>query len=211
MRRHALFITALALALPAAAQAATVTVEVTRFHLLSPPAPAIIGATISIEPAPADAVPPQSPLQPPPQPSLQFGALAAAASAEFARVGFKPMAVGQPADYAARIALTGSSEVVQRRSPISIGIGGGGGGWNGGVGGGVSFPIGGGTRTVTAALMTMQIRRVSDNAAVWEGRATAIAPGADAMSAAPALLQALLKGFPGPNGQAMKLKVKTAQ
>ena len=57
--------------------------------------------------------------------------------------------------------------------------------------------------------MTMQIRRVSDNITVWEGRATTVAPGADAMSAAPVLLQALIKGFPGPSGQSTTLKVKT--
>jgi hypothetical protein len=195
---------AVALALPAAALAATTTVEVTRFHLLAAPAPAITGATIAIEPAPS-----ADPAAPPAPPSLQFGALAATASGEFARAGFRPVAGGQPADYVARIGLTGSSEVVQRRSPISIGIGGGTGGWNGGVGGGVSFPLGGGTRTVTAAQMTLQIRRSSDNSAVWEGRASTVAPGADPMSAAPALLQALIKGFPGPSGQAVKVKVKT--
>ena len=205
MRRHALIVTALMLALPAAAHAATVTVEVTRFHMLAPPAPAITGAAIVVEPVQAAADVGQL------QQSLQFGVLAAAANGEFARAGFKPMAAGQPADYAARIALTGSSEMVQRRSPISIGIGGGTGGWNGGVGGGLSFPIGGGARTATSALMTMQIRRLSDNSTVWEARATTIAPGADPMSAAPALLQALLKGFPGPNGQSTRLKVKTIQ
>lgn len=206
MRPSALIALALAplLVLPAATLAATATVEVTRFHLLSPPAPAITGATIAIEPAAA-----AEPAAPPAAPSLQFGALAAAASGAFVRAGFKPVAGGQPADYVARLSLTGSSEVVQRRSPISIGLGGGTGGWNGGVGGGVSFPIGGGARTVTAATMTMQIRRSSDNTTVWEGRANGIAPGADPMSAASALLQALLKGFPGTNGQSVKLKVKT--
>ena len=204
MRRHALIVTAFALMLPAVADAATATVEVTRFHLLVPPAAAITGASIAFEPAPtSDAAQPPS--------SLQFSAVAAAASSEFARAGFKPVAGGQGADYVARIALSGSSEVVQRRAPFSIGLGGGTGGWNGGVGGGVSIPIGGGTRTVTAALMTLQIRRMSDNSTVWEGRATTIAPAADAMSAAPALLQALVKGFPGPSGQTTKVKVKIAQ
>lgn len=184
---------------PAAALAATTKVEVSRFHLLAPPAPSLAGSSITVEPAAPTAEPP----------SLQFGVLAAAAYAELARAGFKPMAAGQPADHVARITLTGTSEVVRKRSPISIGVGGGTGGWNGGVGGGVSFPIGGGTRTVTAAQMTIQIRRASDKTVVWEGRASAIAPGADPISAAPALLQALLKGFPGANGRSETVKVKT--
>lgn len=200
-------ISAALLLLPAAAIAATAHVEVTRFHLLAPPAPAIIGASIAVEPA----APPADPAAPPAPPSLQFGVLAAAANGALARAGFKPVAEGQPADYVARIALTGSSELVQRRSPFSIGLGGGTGGRNGGVGGGVSFPVGGGARTVTAALMTMHIRRTSDNTAVWEGRATTIAPAADPFSAAPALLEALLKNFPGQSGQSVKLKVKIAQ
>ena len=192
----------MSLLLPVAAHAATV--EVTRFHRLAPPAPAITGASIGIEAVPPDPNAPQAP------PTLAFGALAAAAGGELARAGFKPVAAGQPADYVARIALTGTSEVVRKRSPFSIGLGGGTGGWNGGVGGGVSLPIGGGTRTVTAALLTLQIRRVSDGSAVWEGRASSIVPGADPMSAAPALLQALFKGFPGISGQAIKVKVKAA-
>lgn len=197
MRQIALIAAATLALLPALARAETV--EVTRFHLLAPPAPAITGASIMVEPA-AEAAP-----------GLQFGALAVAANGALARAGFKPLAQGQAADYVARIALTGSSEVVQRRSPISIGIGGGTGGWRGGIGGGVSFPIGGGTRSVTAAQMTLQIRRASDNSAVWEGRASTIAPAMDPMSAAPALLDALLKGFPGPSGQSVKVKVKIAQ
>lgn len=208
MRRPAQIIAIVltSLLLPVVAHAATV--EVTRFHLLTPPAPAITGASISIEPVPADSPADSSAPQPPP--TLAFGALAAAAGGELARAGFKPVAAGQPAGYVARIALTGISEVVRKRSPISIGLGGGTGGWNGGVGGGVSFPIGGGTRTVTNATMMVQIRRVSDGSAVWEGRANSIAPGADPMSAAPALLQALFKGFPGISGQPVKVKVKAA-
>lgn len=195
MRRPALFLALLML--PAAVAAATWKIDVTRFHLLAPPAPALAGASMAVEPADPNA------------PALQFGALAAAAGAELAGAGFKPATTGQPADYVARIALTGSSEEVRKRAPISIGIGGGRGGWNGGVSGGVAFPLGGGTRTVTTALITIQIRRASDNSAVWEGRASAIAPTTDPFSAAPALLKALFSGFPGPNGQSQTVKVKT--
>jgi hypothetical protein len=175
-----------------------VKVEVTRFHILAPPAPPLTGSSITVEPAdPAAAS------------SLQFGALAAVANAELAKAGFTLAAGGQPADHVARISLTGNSEVVRKRSPISIG--GGTGGWNGGIGGGVTFPVGGGTRTVTAALMTLQIRRASDGSAVWEGRASTIAPSIDPISAAPVLLQALLKSFPGLSGQSVTVKVKTDQ
>lgn len=203
MTRHMIFpapVAALvaALLLPSVSHAATVKVDVTRFHLLAPPAPQLTGSSIAVEPAdPAAAS------------SLQFSALAAAANAELAKAGFKLTAGGQPADHVARISLTSSSEVVRKRSPISIGIGGGTGGWNGGIGGGVTFPVGGGTRTVTVALLTLQIRRASDSSTVWEGRASTIAPSTDPISAAPVLLQALLKGFPGPSGESVTVKVKT--
>ncbi len=189
-----------ALLLPAAAHAATVKVDVTRFHILATPAPSLAGNSIRVEPADPEAAF-----------SLQFGALVASANAELAKAGFKMAAGGQPVDHVARIRLSGNSEVMRKRSPISIGIGGGTGGWNSGIGGGVSFPIGGGVRTVTAALLTLQIRRTSDNSALWEGRASTIAPSIDPISAAPVLLQALLKGFPGPNGQSVTVKVKTDQ
>ena len=201
MTRHMILPAVLAaLLLPSVAHAATVKVEVTRFHILAPPAPPLTGSSITVEPAdPAAAS------------SLQFGALAAVANAELAKAGFTLAAGGQPPDHVARISLTGNSEVVRKRSPISIGIGGGTGGWNGGIGGGATVPVGGGTGTVTAALMTLQIRRTSDGSAVWEGRASTIAPSIDPISAAPVLLQALLKGFPGQSGQSVTVKVKTDQ
>jgi len=59
--------------------------------------------------------------------------------------------------------------------------------------------------------MTLQIRRASDGSAMWEGRASTIAPSIDPISAAPVLLQALLKDFPGPSGQSVTVKVKTDQ
>lgn len=193
-----LFLSAAIALMPVAADAATVKVEVTRFHLLTPPAPAITGSSIRVEPA-----------DPAAQSELQFGALATIATAELARAGFTQPTGGQAPDHIVRIGLSGTSEIVRKRSPISVGIGGSTGGWNGGVGGGVSFPIGGGTRTVTQAQLTLQIRRASDGRAIWEGRASAIAPGADALTAAPALLQALLTNFPGPTGQTQTVKVKT--
>lgn len=194
-----LFLSAVIALVPVAASAATIKVEVTRFHLLSPPASAITGGSIRVEPA-----------DPTAQSELQFGALAAIATAELTRAGFRQAAGGQSPDHIVRIGLTGTSEMVRKRSPFSVGIGGSTGGWNGGVGGGVTFPIGGGTRTVTQAQLTLQIRKASDGSAIWEGRASAIAPGADALTAAPALLQALLQNFPGPTGQTQTVKVKTS-
>lgn len=193
-----ILLTALIAAAPAGA--ATTTVEVTRFHLLAPPAPPLTGMSIAIEPAEPAAAPAP----------LSFGALAATVSTALAKAGLRPVASGQPADLVARVGLAGTSSQVARRAPFSIGIGGSTGGWRGGVGGGFSLPIGGGVRTVTTAELTIQIRRSADNQAVWEGRASATAPGSDPMGAAPALASALLNPFPGPSGQTIKTRVKTA-
>ncbi|MEI6486534.1 MAG: DUF4136 domain-containing protein [Sphingomonadales bacterium] len=195
MIRTLLLSAALAL-LPVAAEAATIKVEVTRFHVLGP-ANSLAGNSITVVPA-----------DPAAQTELQFGALAGITTAELAKAGFK-LATGAGSDLVARVTLSGSSQVVQKRAPFSIGIGGATGGWRGGVGGGLSFPLGGGTRTVTSAEMLLQIRKASDGTALWEGRASTISPGADPISAAPALLQALLQGFPGPTGQTQSVKVKT--
>jgi hypothetical protein len=190
----------LATLLSAGVQAATVKVEVTRFHTLAPPAPAIAGSSIRVEPTdPAVAT------------SLQYGALASAANAALGRAGFRLAAAGEPADHVARISLNGATQQVRKRSPVSVGIGGGTGGRNVGIGGGVSFPVGGGERMVTTALLTLQIRRAADNVALWEGKASTITAGADATSAAPLLLEALLKGFPGPSGKSETVKLKTPQ
>jgi hypothetical protein len=100
----------------------------------------------------------------------------------------------------------------RRRSPVSIGLGGGGysGGYRGGVGlgGGVSFPVGGGGgRLGTVTQLGVRLRRGPD--AVWEGQAKTLTetrdgPTTDAL--ATRLAHALFSGFPGESGRTVEVR-----
>ena len=167
-------------------------VEVTRFHLSQP----LAGQTISV--APPDGVEAGN---------LEFQAQASAVTAELARAGFQPVAPGQPAALRATLRLESSSREEERRSPVSVGIGGMTGGRNVGLGGGVNFPVGGNrTRTVTMATLSLQIRRASDGAVQWEGRASETLQGSNVTAAVPRLARALLTNFPGPSGQTVRVR-----
>jgi hypothetical protein len=171
-------------------------VEVTRFHLSQP----LTGQTIAV--VPPDGVDGTS---------LEFANRASIVAAELARAGFQPATGGQTAALRATVRLESSSREEQRRSPFSVGIGGGTGGRNVGIGGGVNFPVGAGrTRTVTVATMYLQIRRASDGSVQWEGRASETVEGSNADAAVPRLARALLSDFPGPSGQTVKVR-PTAQ
>ncbi len=167
-------------------------VEVTRFHLSQP----LSGQTISV--VPPDGVDAGN---------LEYQAQASAVAAELARAGFQPAAPGQAAALRATLRLDSSSREEERRSPFSVGIGGMTGGRNVGLGGGVNFPVGANrTRTVTMATLFLQIRRASDGAVQWEGRASETLQGRNVTAAAPRLARALLTGFPGPSGQTVRVR-----
>ncbi len=174
--------------------------EVTRFSLGTP--------------IPSDAIA----LVPPPGTeagSLEFRTHAAVVARELDAVGLHPVGAD------GRSAYVGVLNVLQttrlgppKRSPFSIGIGGGTGGGGGGIGGGVSFPVGKApTAEIRVNMIDLQIRRRSDSSMIWEGKAVqeiaADAPQAALTAAVPALAKAMLTGFPGKNGESFK--VKTAQ
>ncbi len=167
--------------------AATVSpVQVTRFHLEQPIAP----ATVAIEAGAA---------------SLEAGSYRAAVVAELKRLGFAEAAEG--ARYA--VSVTNSRderEAAPRRSPVTIGIGGGTGGYGSGVGLGASFGLGGTkTRTDIVARMAVRLTDRASGATLWEGRAETTAPSSAPAAqpglAAEKLATALFKDFPGPSGR----------
>jgi hypothetical protein len=167
-------------------------VDVTRFHLSQP----LAGQTINV--VPPDGVDAAT---------LEFQTQSAAVAAELARAGFQPQPAGQPAALRATLRLESSSREEERPSPFSVGIGGGTGGRNVGLGGGVTMPVGRSrTRTVTMATLSLQIRRASDGAAQWEGRASETLQGTNITAAVPRLARALLSDFPGPSGQTVKVR-----
>lgn len=177
----------------------TFPVQATRFHY-----DAVAGrGAVAVEPLPGAA-----------PASLEYKTYAAAVQAELLRVGFTPAATAAGAQYTATVGFTRINRPLPpKRSPISIGLGGGGysGGYRGGtsVGAGVSFPVGGrGARDGIVTELSVRIRRGPD--AVWEGQAQSLtdttAPGADANSVAQRLASALFSGFPGESGRTIEVK-----
>lgn len=164
-------------------------VEVTRFHLAQP----LAGASIAVVPADMTIAD-----------SLAFRSEAGAVMAELVRAGFQAPADGQPAMLTATIRLERGTSEQPRRSGLSVGFGGGFGGRNGGFGSGVNVPVTGSAKTVSNALLTVQIRRANDAGVVWEGRASAAGTPADVTASR--LARALFSGFPGASGQTVVVK-----
>lgn len=175
----------------------TFPVEVSRFHY----DPVATRGTVKVEPAP-DA-----------QAGPEFQDYAAAVTAELTRTGYAPAAAGAKPDNVVTVAFARISRgLPPRRSPVTIGIGGGGysGGYRGGggVGGGVSFPVGGGgAREGVATQLTVTIRRGADT--IWEGRAQTVTdlsrPDASSGAVAQRLATALFTGFPGESGRTISV------
>ena len=197
----------LALALPALL-AACVTggglppTQVLRYHLGEP----VERGTIAVQPladAGADT-------------SIEFKTYAAAVQSQLLRNGYAAAQLGQQPQLVAIVGFTRANRLAPpRRSPVSIGIGGGGfsGGRGGGVGlgGGVGFPLGGGgAREVIETELSVTIKRRVDQSPIWEGRAHSFASARDAADTAAAqadrLAAALFTGFPGESGRTIEVR-----
>lgn len=172
--------------------------EVIRYHLGEP----LARGTVAVEPlsggAPA---------------SLEFKTYAAAVQGELLKAGYSVPAQGVTPDFVATVGFARTSqEGPPRRSPISIGIGGGGfsGGRSGGgvgLGGGVGFPIGGGRPTqLLVAELSVTIKRRADQSPVWEGRAQGVSDIKGADQQAGKLAHALFTGFPGQSGRTITVR-----
>lgn len=171
--------------------------RVTRFHLQQPIAPgqiAIEGRTPAMNS------------------SLEFQSYAAAVGAELRRLGFTVAPGVSRSELVATIDVNrGTRAGLAQRSPVSIGLGGGGfsgGGYGGGVGlgGGISFPIGKSrSRDISVTELFVQIKRRSDGTLIWEGRAQqdarADTPAADPVASVAALARELFRDFPGESGR----------
>lgn len=204
-------IAALGLALAAATLAGCTTttasgpVDVTRFHLGAP----LERGSVTVEPLPGGA-----------GPSLEFQTYADAVREQLLASGYTAPTAG-PAQYLAVVSFARTArEIEPRRSPVSIGLGGGGftggggrrgGGGGVGLGGGISFPVGKArAREAVASELAVQIRRRTDGTVIWEGRAQTdapvTAPEAQANVAAGKLARALFQGFPGESGRSITVR-----
>ena len=172
-------------------------VQATRFHLNQP----IAASTVAIEP-----------LDPAMASSLEFRTNADAVARQLTRLGWTVETAPGRSERIARVDVRqGSFEALRTRSPVSVGIGGGTGGWSSGVGGGISFPLGGrGGGAVVGTMMEGRITRRSDGTNIWEGRAEtrarADSPSADPAVAVERLADALFGDFPGESGRTIRIR-----
>lgn len=177
-------------------------VDVTRFHLGAP----LERGTVKVEAAPGGE-----------GDSLEFQAYADAVRSQLLASGYTAPDGTTPAQYLAVVTFRRASQAIEpARSPVSVGLGGGGfsggrGGGGLGLGGGISFPIGKArARSVVASELAVQLRRRADGTVIWEGRAQTAADerAADAQidAAAAKMARALFLGFPGESGRSISVK-----
>jgi hypothetical protein len=187
-----------ALILPVVLAACTASippVEVTRFHL----GQVIPAGNVAIVPVVGGD-----------SQTLEFRTYAAAVARELARLGYTEAATALTPLIAEVDFSRGTRTDFARRSPVTIGVGGGSYGGGLGIGIGTSFGVGGNrSRETVLTRLSVRLKTRSDGKPVWEGRAEtqapAGAPSAQPGLAADKLATALFKGFPGRSGETITI------
>lgn len=179
-------------------------VEVTRFHAGEPVAHS---GGILVEPA----------VEMGRDDSIEFRTFAGAVSQELQRIGFTDEAglkTSAPSEYVAFVRYDREVRSPQAArgsdSPVSVGVGGSTGSYGSGLGVGIGINLSGKPKDIVTTRLAVQIRRRSDNQAIWEGRAETSAkvgePASQPGLAAPKLAAALFKDYPGRSGETITVK-----
>lgn len=193
MNRHWIrgFALAAVLALTGCASSNGRDTAVTRFHLGTGLEP----GPVSIQPATGDKAD-----------SLEYTQYEDIVEGELRRAGFD---IVTDADLQAQIEVTrGLQQQAPKRSPFSIGIGGGSFGGNVGVGGSVNVPVGGSSGgEVFVTTLAVTLIRASENAVAWEGTATRsdAAGPTSPLATMQAMARALFQDFPGESGKTISV------
>lgn len=131
----------------------------------------------------------------------------AAVAREMQRVGYRDN--GANPDVIAEVRFGATTIRPDRRSPVSVGVGGSTGGYGSGVGVGLGFNLGGGSAAQLETTLAVRIVRRSDQLVIWEGTAVQAAkagsPAAQPGIAASKLAEALFKDFPGQSGETIRV------
>jgi hypothetical protein len=131
----------------------------------------------------------------------------AAVAREMQRVGYAEKTGGS--DVTAEVRVSTERFEPERRSPVSVGVGGSTGSYGSGVGLGVGINLGGGPKAQVETTLSVRILRRSDSLVIWEGRASQAAkvgsPAAQPGIAASKLAEALFQGFPGVSGETIRI------
>ena len=139
--------------------------------------------------------------------SLSASLYVAAVTREMQRVGYRnPTGTS---DVVAEIRFGARMMRPERRSPVSVGVGGSTGSYGSGIGLGVGINLGGGSAAQLQTTLSVRIIRRSDRLVIWEGRAVQSAkagsPAAQPAIAASKLAEALFKDFPGVSGETIRV------
>lgn len=145
--------------------------------------------------------------------SLEYQQYYGVVAAELAAAGFTRSESSDAPLTAMVDVQRGLQPVAPKRSPFSIGIGGGSFGGNVGVGGSVNVPVGGsagGQMYVTRLAVTLV--DTAENAVAWEGSAvrTGEAGPESPTATMQALASALFQDFPGESGKTIKVPDPTS-
>jgi len=145
--------------------------------------------------------------------SLEFRTTTNAVAAALGRVGYSVLDAGASgASYRALVELRRETiePARQGRSPVSVGVGGSTGSYGSGLGLGIGINLSGKPKPMIVTQLRVQIRRVGDDAPMWEGRAETAAkqgsPAAQPGIAAGKLANALFNDFPGASGKTITVK-----
>jgi Domain of unknown function (DUF4136) len=113
-------------------------------------------------------------------------------------------------DVIAQIDILTNTRTPPKQSPVSVGVGGSTGSYGSGIGLGVGINLGGGPKPQVETILSVKIRRRTDNLVIWEGKAMqsagAKSPAAQPGIAASKLATALFQGFPGKSGETIQVK-----
>lgn len=186
----------LALSLLSACVVPTGPVEVTRFNRAADGVPYGAGS-FAIEVAGES----------PGSPSLSASPYVAAVARELQRVGYRD-GISQ-SDIIAEIRFGATTNRPNRRSPVSVGVGGSTGSYGSGIGLGVGINLGGGSSPQIETTLGVRLIRRSDRLIIWEGTAVQAAkagsPAAQPGIAASKLAEAMFKDFPGVSGETIRV------
>jgi hypothetical protein len=131
----------------------------------------------------------------------------AAVAREMQRVGYSEKIGGS--EVTAEVRVSTERFEPERRSPVSVGVGGSTGSYGSGVGLGLGINLGGGPKAQLETTLDVRILRRSDNLVIWEGKAVQVAkagsPAAQPGIAASKLAAALFQGFPGKSGETIRV------
>ncbi len=131
----------------------------------------------------------------------------AAVAREMQRVGYLDQ--GSGSDVIAEVRFSTTTIRPDRRSPVSVGVGGSTGSYGSGLGIGLGINLGGGGASQVQTTLSVRILRRGDQMVIWEGTAVQSAkagsPAAQPGISASKLAQALFKDFPGVSGETIRV------